>query len=215
MNTTAHQTGSSWGSTLRGLPTAALVFGLFAAMAGPALADPADSCHVQVSLDYLSGQNEAAPGDIVRARLTLGTGDIQGGTTLTIEALRYFLQCNVDASRLLPCDQDGSIVAYVDDGTITTSCEGISWSTRHSASPRPNQVVFTPSAPLEIPANTPDFCELEFDVRILGHGHDSSPAVTDQVAGLGFSRRDGGCDNGLRAVAAVTAGIHICPTCYD
>jgi hypothetical protein len=215
MNTTAHQGGSRRGGKRQGFLTATFAFGLFAATAGPALADPTSSCQIQLGLDYLSGQNEVVPGDIVRARLTLGTGAIQGGTTLTIEALRYFLQCDAGASRLLPCEQDGSVVAYVGDETITTTCESVAWSTRHSASPRPNQVVFTPSAPLEIPANSPAFCELEFDVRILRHGRDSSPDVTDQVAGLGFSRRDGGCDNGLRAVAAVTAGIRVCPTCND
>ena len=211
MHTTGHRWGSIWCDKLRGLVAAALVLGL----CGPALAGPADSCGIRIGLDYLSGQNEAAPGDLVRARLTIGAGDIQGGTTLTVEALRYFLQCDADASRLLPCRQDGAIVAYVGDETITTTCENVAWGTTHGASPRPNQVVFTPSAPLEIPANSPDFCELEFDVRIVGHGHDSSPDMTDQVAGLGFSHRDGGCDNGLRAVAAVTAGIHVCSTCSD
>jgi hypothetical protein len=195
--------------------SALLAVALFAAMPGWSLGDVGETCQIQLSLDYLAGKTEAVPGDLVRTRITLGTGAIQGGTTLTVEVLRYFLQCDADASRLLPCDQDGAIVAYGGDETITTSCEGISWSTAHSASARPNQVVFAPSAPLAIPANTPAFCELEFDVRILGHGRDSSPRMTDQVAGLGFNRRDGECDNGVRAIAAVTAAIRVCPTCSD
>lgn len=211
MNIAANHRGRDWlGSRLT-----ALALGLVAASGAPALADVTGTCQVQLGLDYLSAQSEAVPGDLVRARLTLGTGAIQGGTTLTVETLRYFLQCDADAPRLLPCEQDGAIVAYVGDETITTSCDGVAWSTKHSASPRPNQVVFTPTVPLAIPANTPEFCEIEFDVRVLGRSRDSSPAMIDQLAGLGFARRDGECDNGVRAVAAVTAGIRVCPNCSE
>jgi len=199
----------------RGILSTALGWALLAATAGRAMAAPADSCSMRLDLDYLSAQGEAAPGDLVRARLTLGTAAIAGGTSVTVDALRFFLQCNANASRLLPCVQGGAVVAYGGDETITTTCAGVTWTTGHGAAPRPNQVVFTPSAPIGIPANSPEFCELEFDVTILGLGRDSTPAIAEQVAALGFGRNDAACDNGLRAVAAVTAGIHLCPDCAD
>ena len=193
----------------------ALAVALLATTAARALAQPANGCTMQLGLDYVAAQSVAAPGDVVRTRLTLGTGAIQGGTTLTVQALRFFLQCKANGSRLLPCTQDGAVVAYGGDETITTTCAGVTWSTGHGPAPRPNQVVFVPSVPLDIPANAPAFCELEFDVTILGPSHDPTPAVAEQVAGLGFSRNDASCDNGLRAVAAVTGGLHLCPDCAD
>ena len=186
---------------------------LLATTAARAFAQPANSCTLQLGLGYVAAESVAQPGDVVRTRLTLGTADLQGATTLTVQALRFFLQCKASASRLLPCVQDGAVVAYGGDETITTTCEGVAWSTGHGVYPRPNQVVFTPSVPLDIPANTPAFCELEFDVRILGRSSDTTPGVAEQVAGLGFGRNDASCDNGLRAVAAVTGGVHICPDC--
>jgi hypothetical protein len=170
---------------------------------------------MQLGLAYVAERSVAAPGDVIRTRLTLGTGGIEGGTTLTLQALRFFLQCKANGARLLPCVQDGAVVAYGGDDTITTTCGGVTWATGHGPDPRSNQVVFTPSVPLEIPANAPAFCELEFDVTILGPSRDATPAVAEQVAGLGFNRNDAECDNGLRAVAAATGGLHLCPDCAD
>jgi hypothetical protein len=39
--------------------------------------------------------------------------------------------------------------------------------------------------------------------------------MSDQVVGLGFTRHDGECDNGVRALAAVAAGIRVCPNCSN
>lgn len=187
----------------------ALGVALIGATAGHARAGLADSCGLSLGLDYPSGQSVALPGDTVRTRITLGTGAIHGGTKASVEAIRFFLQCNASASKFLPCVQDGAVIAYGGDETIASSCVGVTWKTGHKAGPRPNQIVLTPDAPVEIPANTPDFCYVEFDVTILGASRDSTPNVAEQMVGLGFSRPDASCDNGLRAVDAVVAGIHL------
>jgi hypothetical protein len=190
------------GRRLAGATALALLVGAVV----PAQASPAATCGMQLGLDYVSAADSAAPGDPIRVRLTLGSGP----SKVTVEAVRFFLQCNARASRLLPCVQDGPVVAYAGDETITTDCP-VAWSTGHAGGPRPNQLVFTPDAPLDVPANTPSFCALEFDVIVLDGSRDATPEVIEQMAGLGFSRADAGCDNGLRAAAAIMGGIRLAP----
>jgi hypothetical protein len=169
------------------------------------------TCGMSIGLDYLSGPRVAAPGDVVRVRLAVGGGAIVDGTSVTVRALRYFLGCNAGAARLLPCVEDGVAVVYGGDSTLTTTCAGVVWRTGHGASGRPNQVTFTPDPPLVVPANTPDFCSVEFDVEVVGPSRDTTPALVEQVAGLGFNRRDADCDNGLRATVGTTGGLRVLP----
>jgi hypothetical protein len=176
---------------------------------GSVHAGTASTCAATLALDYVAGPRVAAPGDVVRVRLTFGTAAIQDGGVLAVRAVRFFLQCNADAARLVPCLDDGVAVAYGGDGTITTDCPGVAWGTGHGPSARPNQVVFTPSGPLDMPPQQAGFCALEFDVTVLDGSRDATPDVVEQVAALGVTRADAGCDNGLRAAAVATSGLRV------
>jgi len=81
----------SWKSTARGLSTAGVVLGLLGGV--PSIA-AAKTCNGLLTIDYVAGPNFPRPGDVVRVRLTLGTGSIQGGTKLTVNRLRFDLDCN-------------------------------------------------------------------------------------------------------------------------
>jgi hypothetical protein len=182
-----------------------------ALVAAPAHAGTASTCTMALDVDYVAGPRVAAPGDVVRVRMTLGTGSIEDGSALAVGAVRFFLQCNASAARFVPCVEDRPAVAYGGDATITTDCPDVAWSTGHDRSARPNQVVFMPSAPLRIPPRQAAYCSLEFDVTVLDGSHDATPDVVEHVAGLGFNRADAGCDNGLRAAAVATSGLRVVP----
>ena len=195
------------GSSILGvLRSGAMALVLVVAGSGPALASGAGTCGLALQLDYVGDVAPVLPDVPVRVRLTLGAGTIANGTSLTLRTLRFFLQCNANTSRLVPCAQDGFVAAYGGDDTIATTCAGV-WSTGHDRSARPNQVVFTPSEPLVIPASNSSFCTLEFDVQILGPSRDATPAVVEQAIAAGFDSPEAGCDNGLRAAAVATSGI--------
>src|SRR5262249_30344371 len=112
----------------------------------------------------------------------------------------------------LPCTDDGLVMGYGGDGTISTNC-GVAWATGHAVGGSPNEVVFTPSAPLVIPPNTPSACQLLFDLQTLGASNDTTPAVAEQVAGYEFPS-DAQCDNGLQSGAFATGALQLC-VCND
>src|SRR5262249_39263629 len=150
--------------------------GLAALLAVPASALAAASCNGLLLIDYVSHV-----GNAVRVRITLGTGDILGGTKLTINQLQFELDCNSNDPLVPPCTDEGPVIEYEGDGTITTTCTGITWTTgqpvAHPVSTDPNVVVFTASPALDIPADKatpPGLCNLEFDVKIVGPDTDGS-----------------------------------------
>jgi len=125
------------------------------------------------------------------AVLTLGAGGIQGGTSLSISRVRFNLDCN-NSNLGINCPDDGAVVAY--QGNLSTTCAS-AFSADHSAGDTlPNQVVFTPTSPIVVPANTPDFCTLSFDVKLLTRSNDGTPDVIEQVSGFDASLGDGVCD---------------------
>src|SRR5438128_9008144 len=82
---------------------------VWAAGLAPAVAHGA-TCNGLFTIDYVAGPIFVLPGDAVRVRLTLGTGSIQGGTQLTVNRLRFSLDCNSDFGLGIPCTDEGSIV---------------------------------------------------------------------------------------------------------
>jgi hypothetical protein len=183
----------------------------------PSPARAANTCNGQLSIDYVAGPNFPLPGDVVRVRLTLGTASITGGTELAINRLRFDLDCNSNFALGLPCTDEGSIVEYEGDPTITTTC-GVIWSTGHGVSDVPNEVVFTPSSPVHVPAGQPvppGFCNLEFDIKVLARSTDGTPDQIEQVTGFLASQGDGMCDNGLSASSTQSSSLPLCPTCND
>src|SRR5437899_1746598 len=180
----------------------------------PAVAHGA-TCNGLFTIDYVGGPNFALPGDTMRVRLTLGTGSIQNGTELRVNRLRFYLDCNSDLGLAVPCTDEGSIVEYEGDSTITTTCD-VTWSSTHPPSATPNEVVFTPSTPVDIPADTPvdpGFCNLEFDVKVLTTSTDGTPDQIEETTGYLASADDASCDNNLSSSGQQSSSIPLCPSC--
>src|SRR5262245_13067123 len=174
-----------------------------------------NTCNGLFAIDYVAGPNFAIPGSVIRVRLTLGTASIQGGTELTINRLRFDLDCNDNFALGVPCTDEGAVVEYEGDGTITTTC-GVVWSTGHAISSAPNEVVFTPVPTVMIPANTaipPGFCNVEFDVKVLMNSVDSTPNDIQETTGYLASQGDAMCDNGLSSSSTQSSSIPLCPNC--
>ena len=192
---------------------------MLAAMAlAPLPAQAANTCNAFISIDYPSGPDFALPGDVYRVGLEIGTGLIGGGTQMKIDRVRFELDCSSAGALGIPCTDDGTLIEYEGDGTITTTCPGTSFTSDHGvgASSVPNEVVFTPNSPILIPATTPNFCRVEFDVKVLSiTDPDPTPTKIEEVAGYQASTFDAVCDNGLQSSGSQSGSINLCPTCTD
>src|SRR5438128_5074 len=197
-----------------------LLLGLLAvavSVTAPGVAHAVNTCNGLLTIDYVGGPDFALPGDVVRVKLTLGTGSIQGGTKLNVNRLRFDLDCNSNFTLGIPCTDEGMIVEYEGDSTITSTC-GVTWTTGHAVSATPNEVVFTPSSPVMIPANQtipPGFCALEFDVKVLARSTDSTPNEIEETTGYLAAQNDARCDNNLTSTGQQSSSIPLCPTCDD
>jgi hypothetical protein len=171
-------------------------------------------CNGFIQIEYVSGANFPDINDVVRVRLTLGSGVITGATTptFTLNRVRFDLACAVPpAPGAVPCTPDlGTPMAYNGDGSITTTCP-VSWTTSTSS----GEVVFTPSTPLIIPASQNNFCQLEFDIKRVGDSMDSTPGLAEEVTGYNSNTGDGQCNNGLSSSNSQSGSIPLCPTCDD
>src|SRR5262249_5448950 len=129
------------------------------------------TCNGLININYQAapGINFLVPGDVVRVQLQIGTGSIQLGTKLTVNTLRFGMHCNSDFPLTVNCTEElPPNVEYEGDGTISTTCTGITWTSGHPVAAQPNQVVFTPSPALVIPPNQavpPGFCDIQFNVK--------------------------------------------------
>src|SRR2546426_5456655 len=121
------------------------------------------TCNSALQIAYVSGPNFPNIGDTLRVQLTLGAGSIANGTTFTLNRVRFELDCTNTSTGSVPCTDDGTVIGYLGDGTITTTCAGVSWATGHAASGSPNEVVFSATPAIFIPAGSGSFCQLEFD----------------------------------------------------
>jgi hypothetical protein len=175
------------------------------------------TCNGLVTVDYVSGPNFAVVGDTLRVKLSLGTGSITGGTHVTIQKLRMDLDCNDNFPLALPCTDEGLMVEYEGDGSITSSCPGVlSFTSGHAVSGAPNEVVFTPNMPIVIPANEPvGYCTIEFNVKVINAPSiDSTPNFIEEVSG--YTALDAVCDNlVLASGGSQSSAIPLCPTCTN
>jgi hypothetical protein len=181
----------------------------------PAVTWGALTCNGIVTIDYVSGPNFALPGDVVRVRLTLGTGSIDGGSTLTIQRLKFDLDCDASFALGLPCTDEGLKVEYEGDGTVSNTC-GKVFTSGHAVSAAPNEVVLTPNTPIVIPANKavpPGFCVVEFNLKVLSvPSTDVTPGFYEEVGG--YTNLDAMCDNAILASGGMqSSAIPLCPTC--
>jgi hypothetical protein len=73
----------------------------------------------------------------------------------------------------------------------------------------PNEVVFTPSSPMHIPANTTSFCTIRFDVvKLADRSFDDTPTLFEERGGF----LDGQCDNGLAATGLSNGSLQLSST---
>ena len=189
----------------------------------------ANSCNGTFQLNYVSPTpNFPDINSTVRIELTLGAGTINGGTTLTMTAVRLDMACKQGGS-LITCattDADpgagagGPPLSYDGDATITTTCAGITWSSNSPAGgTSPNQLVFSPSPALAIPAQNQNFCTLSFATTVKNHANNNfDPDAIIQIAGLvqtTSSTGDATCNTTptLTAAGASTGTLTLCPTC--
>src|SRR5713101_1320994 len=107
----------------RALPTLlkylglALVFvGLTAAL--PTAVEAISSCHVFTAIDYVAGPTFGLQGDTYKVKVSLFTGAISGGTKVTVNRVRFNLDCTDATLGLINCTDLGAIISYTGDSTI-------------------------------------------------------------------------------------------------
>src|SRR5439155_1329547 len=78
-----------------------------------------------------------------------------------LHRLRFDLDCSTGG---LPCTDQGAVVSYGGDSTVTTDCPGVTWSTNvPGGGSATNEIVFTPSSLIVIPGGASNFCHPAFD----------------------------------------------------
>jgi len=174
----------------------------------------AATCEIFQKLSYPSVPNRLSVGTILRPHISLSTGHNLGAAASRVDHLRFNLDCD-NSSLGLQCADDGPIVSY--QGDITTDC-GVTWSASHARGDvLPNQVFFTPSSTVVIPPGTPEFCSLEFNVRVESRSNDGTPDEIEQVCGLNATTGDASCDaEETSASDDAEAGVlGLVPVCDD
>jgi hypothetical protein len=190
---------------------------LLAALLLPAHAWGQASCNglIQLTGTTSSGINFALPGTVVHIHISIGTGAIQAGTSMSVSHLRFDQACDIDQPFAVGCGADlPAPITYNGDATLSDNCPGVTFTSNAPAGGNPpNTLVFTPNVPLVIPANSFPFCQLDFDVTIIGRSTDSTPNSIEVDAG--YLGTDALCNNGLRSIGSQSAQVPLCPICLD
>src|SRR5690242_7072903 len=137
--------------------------------------------------------------DLATVELTLGAGSIQNGTTLNVSDVRFDLDCDPTQSLGPPCTDAGNIINYTDDTNIRTDCvvgpTNVTWA---SSVINTNEIKFTPTPALPIPAGTTAFCHLWFVVKVanLPSAPANTSGTTKETAYYGAGTT---CNNTLTA----------------
>jgi hypothetical protein len=181
------------------------------------LASPPSQANAQVTCGAFIAIGISPPGivDVGGTKtitLDVGAGAIQGGLQVTINRLKYDLDCDADFALGLPCTDQGAVFAYAGDATIITTCLGVTWTSNlQGGATVPNEIVFTPSPGVVIPAGVNPFCSLSFDVELVNPGldTDASPLQVEMVAGFSALTMDAVCDNGLSSSGSQSGQIDV------
>jgi hypothetical protein len=148
------------------------------------------TCETFEELTYPAAPSLLTVGSILRPHVSLGAGHNLGGASSLVNRFRFNLDCE-NSSLGINCADDGPVVSY--QGGIVTTC-GVTWTASHAPGDTlPNQIVFTPSSPISIPADTPGFCSFEFNVRVEARSNDGTPDQIEQVCGLNAATGDASC----------------------
>jgi hypothetical protein len=191
----------------------------------PGTALAANECNGLLNISYPGAPAVSQVGDILTVRFDLGTGSIVGGpaNTLALERLGFDLDCLVGPPPTPNCPDEGMLVRYQGDATIVSNCPGVVFSSNVPAGGAAiNHITFTanPAPPgLVIPAlqpvGPPGFCNLQFQIQILGPTVDATGAI-EQVVGYDLAR----CDNGVLVSGGFQTGsipVQLAPhfDCYQ
>ena len=206
------------------------VVGILALLAGLMAPSPAaalNSCNGVVQFSYTTGKNYPQPvppgtdsDDLLTVQLTLGAGTIQNGTVLNLHQVNFDLDCLTGTNGgTTACTDDGAVIAYGGDGTVTTDClvngNPVQWVSGHTATASPNEVQLVPEqsgspVTLAIPAGTTAFCNVSFGIQVVGRTSNADGFI-QQNAFYAVSA----CDNGTNASGAGSGSFPECPVCND
>src|SRR5579862_4808651 len=206
------------------------VVGILALLAGLMAPSPAaalNSCNGVVQFSYTAGKNFPQPvppgtdsDDLLTVQLTLGAGTIQGGTVLNLHQVNFDLDCLTGTNGgTSSCSDDGAVIAYGGDGSITTDClvngNPVQWVSGHTATASPNEVQLVPEqsgspVTLAIPAGTTSFCNVSFGIQVVGRTSNADGFI-QQNAFYAVSA----CDNNTNASGAGSGSFPECPVCND
>src|SRR5579862_5642942 len=206
------------------------VVGILALLAGLMAPSPAaalNSCNGVVQFSYTAGKNFPQPvppgtdsDDLLTVQLTLGAGTIQGGTVLNLHQVNFDLDCLTGTNGgTSSCSDDGAVIAYGGDGSITTDClvngNPVQWVSGHGTTTSPNEVQLVPEqsgspVTLSIPAGTTSFCNISFGIQVVGRTSNADGFI-QQNAFYAVSM----CNNGTNASGAGSGSFPECPVCND
>src|SRR5436309_5188896 len=170
-------------------------------------------------------------GDEAFITINLGSGVIEGGTSITINRVRYELDCNHLFALGVPCADQGDIMSYdftqtVASGGALVQCQGRTWTATAGSSA--NEVIFTPDTPIVLPPEqsaspTLNNCFISFQVKLesveptSGPNSDDTTEKVEVVAGfstvLTSGHADAECDNGGASGVTQSSGVFTCPSC--
>jgi hypothetical protein len=154
--------------------------------------------------------NFLLPGDRVRLNIDV-TAMAVPGFELSLHRIRLDLDCSVDSPLGAFCADDGPVVAYAGDHTITTDCP-VRFSSDHPGGTAPNQVVFAPTPPVILGGFGFPTCRLSFDVEVLAAGSsDSTPGKVEQV--VSAVAGDTSCGLGAGPAESAATAFQLCPLC--
>jgi hypothetical protein len=166
-----------------------------AALSTTALAD--DTCNGLIHIDYVGAPAVSNIGDTLDVKITFGTGSIQGGTKLTLTSFQLNLDCNSDFALSPPCVDEGAVIEYEGDASLSTDCPGVAFGSNvPGGGSAPNVISFTATPALDIPADQPTlpgFCSVSFKVKVLAPSSDGTPEAIEELAGYDIAA----CDNGV------------------
>src|SRR5438552_995649 len=167
-----------------------------------------------------------------RIRLDVGAGPISASPfKLTVNRLRFDLDCVGSPS--LPCTEQGDIVRYLGDTTITSNCTtadgNVTWVS--TTAQGGNEIVFNPTdgsgnpRPLLINQNTTPGdttgggCSVFFNIQVVsqepasGPLSDNTPGEIEQIAGYTTTSNDATCAVNQPSGSQQTNNVPICPSC--
>ena len=177
------------------------------------------TCGGVLFIDYVQPPtpNYAQDADVVRIRLTFGAGRIRNGTHLTIDKVRFSLDCRKEATFPGLCTDHGPVIYYPGDvaTSFSTSCL-TTWFSDNPPGGLQNELVFDATPNFDIPRNTASFCFLEFSLIVKSTDAARSDASPDLVEQRAFCRgQDALCDNNLGTMQTQSASLPLCPVCDD